>query len=393
MGVSNLARFRGISAVYSSNGAWGDAQPFVPAATPMEPTMPRSAAFRAALLGAISLPMLANGVASGQNLSDRIAEVARQREAAAAKDTSQASLLGALLYTDVSVDFKETPARDAFGYLKQVMGVDLVVRYNDDRSGFGIDPDTPISLDARGVPALTVLERMLEQCADLEPCTWQLRKGYIEVGTKERLSVPAARQLRMYPIRDLLFEVPRFDNAPDFDLNSSLSQGMGGGAGGGGGGFGGGGGGGGFGGGGGGGGFGGGGGGAGGGGGGGAPFGEPGEEPERMSEDEKVQQLVDIILETIEPDAWLDNGGDAASIRYYDGVLIVRAPDYIQRQLGGYPFAPKRPGTSVRSRKPRAAADGPDAVIDRRYVTFTAPISVIENVKFNRVPVSGSTGR
>jgi hypothetical protein len=111
-----------------------------------------------------------------------------------------------------------------------------------------------------------------------------------------------------------------------------------------------------------------------------------------MSEDEKVQQLVDIILETIEPDAWLDNGGDAASIRYFEGVLIVRAPDYIQRQIGGYPFAPQR-SARPSARRPRASADGPDAVIDRRYVTFTAPISIIENVKFDNVTVTGSTGR
>jgi len=354
---------------------------------------------RPILLIAMTLPFIASAAASAQNLSDRIAEVARRREAESRRDTSQGALLGALLYTDITVNFDETPARDAFTYVKQLLGVDLVVRYNDDRSGFGIDPDTPISLEAKGVPALTVIERMLEQCADLDPCTWQLRKGYIEIGTKDRLSVPAARELRMYPIRDLLFEVPRFDNAPEFDLNSSLNQG--GGAGGGGGGFGGGGGGfggggGGFGGGGGGGGFGGGGGGAGGGGGGGgAPFGNPGEEPERMSEDEKVQQLVDIILETIEPDAWVDNGGDAATIRYFEGVLIVRAPDYIQRQIGGYPFAPRRtPAAGPRtSGRPRASADGPDAVVDRRYVTFTAPISIIENVKFDRATVTGSTGR
>jgi hypothetical protein len=335
----------------------------------------------------ITIPLLIATGASGQNLSDRIAEVARQREAASRQDTSQGALLGALLYNDIAVNFDQTPAREAFAYVKQLLGVDLVVRYNDDRSGFGIDPDTPISLQATGVPALNILERMLEQCAELDPCTWQLRKGFIEIGTKQRLSVPAARELRMYPIRDLLFEVPRFDNAPEFDLNASLNQGGGGQGGGGQGGFGGGGGGfGGGGGGGGGGGFG--GGGGAGGGGGGAPFGSPGEEPERLTEEEKVQQLVDIIIETIEPDAWLDNGGDAASIRYFEGVLIVRAPDYIQRQIGGYPFAPKRSTAG-----PRSSRDGSEAVADRRYVTFTAPISIIENVKFDNVNATGASGR
>lgn len=336
--------------------------------------------------GGLALSTLSS--ASAQNLSDRIAEVARQRQAKAAKDTSQSAMLGALLYRDISVDFNETPAREAFNYIKSVLGQDIVVRYNDGRSGLGIDPESPITLKVQAQPALTVIERMLEQCSELDPCTWQLRKGFIEIGTKERLSIPAARVLRMYPIKDLLFEVPMFDNAPEFDLNSSLSQGSGGGAGGGGGGFGGGGGGGGF----GGGGGGGAGGGGAGGGGGGAPFGEPGEEPERLTEEEKVQQIVDIILETIEPDSWLDNGGDAASIRYYEGVLIIRAPDFIQRQIGGYPFAPsRRPAPAAR---PRASANSnADAVIDRRYVTFTAPISIIENVSFGRSRVTGAAGR
>ena len=172
----------------------------------------------------LASPLIMAATASGQNLSDRIAAVARQRQADSARNNTQANLLGALLYSDVSVDFDETPARDAFTYLKQVMGVDLVVRYSDDRSGMGIDPETPITLKATATPALTIIERMLEQCAEFEPCTWQLRKGFIEIGTKQRLSVPAARVLKMYPIRDLLFEVPMFDNAPEFDLSSSLSH-------------------------------------------------------------------------------------------------------------------------------------------------------------------------
>ena len=324
--------------------------------------------------------------ASAQGLAERLRGVAEQRQAAAARDSSKATHLGALLYTDISVDFDETPARDAFDYIKSLLGVDIVVRYNDDRTGIGIDPETQITLKVSNKPALTVIELMLEQCGDFEPCTWQLRKGYIEIGTKERLSVPTAQELRMYPIRDLLFEIPYFDNAPQFDLNSAINQGGGmggGGQGGGGGGFGGGGGG--FGG-GGGGGFGGGGGGSGGGGsgggGGGGIFGEPGDDPERLSEDEKVEQIIDIILEIVEPDAWIENGGDAASIRYYQGVLIVRAPDYIQRQIGGYPFSAKR----MRSTTRRVGT------VESRYVTFTAPISIVQNVDFGRQTVTGAAG-
>ena len=343
----------------------------------------------------IALLVLASGGASfvtsgaqAQGLSERIRAVAEQRRDERAQDTGRAGLLGALLYTDISVNFDKTNARTAFEYIASELGVPLVVRFEGDRGSGGssnIDPELEISLQVDRAPAITVLERMLEMCATEEPCTWQLRDGFIEAGTKAALSVPAARELRMYPVRDLLFEPTYFDNAPDFNLSAALSQGNqqggqgGGGGGGGGGGFGGGGGG--FGG-------GGGGGGSGGSGGGGGIIGDPGEDPERKSEDEKSEQLMDIIKEQCEPEMWSDNGGDAATMRYYQGVLIIRAPDFIHRQIDGYPFTPKRPArattSSSASAEPRGAA--------QRYVTFTSSVSVVDNVTLRGVPVTGAVG-
>ncbi len=303
--------------------------------------------------------------AFGQNLSERMDYVMQKRAQAEARNTSKAHMLSVLLYTDLPVQFDETPARDAFKYLETYLGINIVGRYSDDRTGEGIDPDAPITLDTTDQPALTVLEMILDQCADLDPTTWQLRNGFVEVGTKARLGAPGAREIRYYPIKDLLFEPPRFDNAPELDLDSALNQGFAGGGGGGRGG--GGGGGGGF---GGGGGSGGGGGGGGGRGGGGGIFGDPGDEADRRTELEKAQEVIDLILEIVEPDEWIENGGEAASIRYYQGTLIVRAPDYIQRQIGGYPFATRPVRRSV------------EAVIDRRYVTFTGAASNVQLAGF-----------
>jgi hypothetical protein len=271
--------------------------------------------------------------AEAQSLSERINAVTEQR--AAQQNLSKSGLLRALISTGVSVRFSETPAKEAFAYLKQLTGVDLTVRWSSDPGASdGFDPEAPITLEVNNGQALVVLERMIEQ-ASTEPSTWQLRDGYVEVGPKSRLSVRNAQETRIYPIRDLLFEAPNFDNAPDFNLNQAMQSGGMGGGGGGGGGFGGGGGGG-FGG-GGGGGF----GGGGGGGGGGTPFGESGEQPERRSAQEKAEELIDLIKSLVEPDAWLDES--VASIRYYDGSIIVRAPDFIQRQIGGYGMLPPAP--------------------------------------------------
>jgi len=315
--------------------------------------------------------LVATSAASGQSLSDRIDHVMQQRTAAQKNNNSRAALLGALLYTDVSVQFQETPARDALKYLETVLGVTIVGRFSDDKTGEGIDPDAPITLNSSDRPAITVLEMMLDQVGDGDQsCTWQLRDGFIEVGTKERLGSANAREIRFYPIKDMLFEPPMFDNAPSLDLDSALNQGTGGQGGGSGGGGGGGrGGGGGS------------GGGGSGGGGGGSIFGEAGDEGERPTEAEQAQQIMDLITETVEPEAWETNGGEFATIRYYQGTLIIRAPDFIHRQIGGYPFA-------ARSGAPRAMAS-----TGGRYVTFTGGVSnvTLTDLKVSE-PVGGSTG-
>jgi uncharacterized membrane protein YgcG len=299
--------------------------------------------------------------AMGQSLSDRINHVMQKRAKAEANNQAKARVLGTLLYTDLTVSFEEIPVEDVIDYLKDLLGINIIARYDTDRAGVGIDPETPITLDVTDKPALSVVEMVLAQCGDeFEPCTWQLRDGFLEVGTKDRLGARSAQEIRYYPIRDLLFEPPMFDNAPDLDLSNAMNQQGstgGGGGGGGGGGFGGGGGGS--------------GGGGGGGGGGGNIFGDPEDDPDRLSEQEKVDQIVDLIIDTVEPDGWAANGGEWGSIRYYSGTLIVRAPDFMQRQIGGYPFALS---PAVRNKY-----EGPT-----RYVTFSGTQSNVSLVGFTR---------
>ncbi len=235
---------------------------------------------------------------------------------APSRPLSRATLHGTLIGTDISVEYRQTPAREVFKHLKTVLGLPIIGRYSDDKVGHGIDPDTPITLDVTDTPAIIVLELVLDQCEDLDPCTWQLRKGYVEVGTKERLSAPAALVIKFYPIRDLMMIAPNFANAPDIDLAVALNQASGGGSSGGsgGGGFGG-------------------GGSGGGSGGGGAIISPPAEAPLRVQDFEFVQELMDLIQDTVEPLSWEYNGG-TARMSYLSGNLIIRAPGFIHRQLG-----------------------------------------------------------
>ena len=317
-----------------------------------------------ALHASLALTALAaTAPAVAQSLPNRIDGAIAQNGAPRA--ASRGTILRTIMTTGISVKFDQTKAKDAFAYVRQLLGIDIVVRWsNDPGASDGIDPETPITFEMNNAQALVVLERMIEM-STTEPATWQLRQSFLEVGTKARLNTRGAQETRIYPIRDLLFEAPNFDNAPEFNLNQAVQTGSGGGgggggAGGGGGGFGGGGGG---------------SGGGGGGGGGGSPFGSAGEAPARRSAEEKGDQLIELIKSLVEPDVWLDD--TVASIRYYDGSIIVRAPDYVQRQIAGYGWL---------SGPPPAKRTG------GRYVDVSAPIGVSKVTGFGTSTVTGATG-
>jgi uncharacterized membrane protein YgcG len=316
---------------------------------------------KAAALVAVCGLGLAAGPCLGQNLQDRINHVMQRKAAAETQNATKSQLLGTLLYTDISVQFQDNNARDAINHIETVLGINIVGRYSDDRTGTGLDPEAPITLNVVNKPALTVLEMILDQAAGDEEATWQLREGYVEVGTKERLASGSALEIRYYSIKDLLFTAPQFNNAPALDLNNALNQGQNqrGGGGGGGGGAGG---------------------GSGGGGGNqGNIFGNSQPEEPRMTEAERAQQIIDLIVETVEPDGWDISGGTWATIRYYQGTLIIKAPDFIHRQIGGYPFA-------IRPVLTTTQASGP------RYVMFTGGVSTVELAGIETQRFTGAAG-
>ena len=229
----------------------------------------------------------------------------------------------------VSVNFNNNQLDQVFSYMNEVSGVDF---YPDWKAleAVGIRPEDTISLQLDNVPAEVALKRVVEQLGDEgDRPDYSVEDGVVVVSSSEMLRKKTLTIV--YDIRDLLFEVPYFDNAPDFNLSAALSQGnqQGGQGGGGGGGFGGGGGG-----------FGGGGGGFGGGGGGGSGggggiIGDPGEDPERKTRQELIDQITDIIQEQVDPEGWKDNGGDTGAIQELNGNLIITNTARNHRQIEG----------------------------------------------------------
>jgi type II secretory pathway component GspD/PulD (secretin) len=234
----------------------------------------------------------------------------------------------AALQKAVSVNFNNNTLDQVFSYMNQVTNVEF---YPDWKSleSIGIDPSKTVELTLNNVTGEVALKRILETLGedDSRP-DYSIEDGIVFVSSDEQLRKKTF--LVVYDIRDLLFEVPMFDNAPDFNLSSALAQGgqqngQGGGQGGGGGGFGGGGGGGG--------GFG--GGGGGGGAGGGGIIGEPGEDPERKDREQLIQEIKDIIIQQVDKPGWEDEGGTTGYIQELNGNLIVTNTARNHRDIEG----------------------------------------------------------
>jgi uncharacterized membrane protein YgcG len=214
---------------------------------------------------------------------------------------------------------RETPAvkldsvalKDALDFVQDLSGANLHVNWAALQAA-GVTKDAVIDLHLRGVPLRKVLSVILsEAAAGNAVLTYYVDDNVIEITTLELADKVLIT--RVYPVDDLIMDVPDFTNAPSFDLTQSQGSGgttVGAGGGGGGGGsssgslFGG------------------------GGGGGGS------DNSSNTTRAQKAQQLVDLITSIVRPEIWTTNGGPA-SIRFFNGSLIVTAPRSVQEAIDG----------------------------------------------------------
>ncbi|GJQ28264.1 MAG: hypothetical protein HBSAPP03_01480 [Phycisphaerae bacterium] len=250
----------------------------------------------------------------------------------------------------VAVEFNETRLEDAMKYIADITQADMEVFWQDERNSTGLDKESLVTLKVDRTTALTLVEKVLDSATSDSTGTggntWQLsNSGAFQVGPKERLN--KFKRIEIYNVMDLMLEVPDYTNAPEFDLQSVLqSTGQGGG------------------------------------GGGQSPFREQGQNQQGLGKrpyDQRLQDLVDLLTTIVEPEQWVDNGGDGASIRPFQGNLLVNAPDYIHRQLNGYPYWP-------------SSATKVATVNQRRYVTIGLDTSIAKVVGWDNVPITAVAG-
>ncbi len=246
------------------------------------------------------------------------------------------------------VNFQDHRLEDVLSFITEITGADMEPIWIDDKSVDGLDKDSLVSLKAKRVSALKLLEMVLEKVGAESAVysggnTWQMTEwGSIECGPKELLARRA--RLEVYPINDLLWEIPDYEESPTIDLQSVLQSSRGGS-------------------------------------GGQSPFTntqQQNQDRDRRTKDDRAQDIIDIIEALVEPETWLTGGG-TASIRYFQSNLLVRAPDFVHRKLGGYPWWP-------------AAQTSAKVVNGRRYVSLGVDtgISMVDDLV--NQPVTGVVG-
>lgn len=129
------------------------------------------------------------------------------------------------------LDFVDVPFDQAIDFLQKVSGVTIYVDWKS-LELIGVRREDPVTLTLGEVPIGTAMARVLEQVGDdLDRPKFDVQDGIVSVTSDEALRKRTVTVI--YDIRDLLFEVPMFDNAPDFNINAAFSSGGGGGGGGG----------------------------------------------------------------------------------------------------------------------------------------------------------------
>ncbi len=188
---------------------------------------------------------------------------------------------------------------DAIDSLRDLSGANIHVNWRA-LEEIGVGKDTSVNLRVRGVSLEKALNLILSEAGAGDRLAYYTDQGVVEITTRDLADQKMIT--KVYPVDDLLVEVPDFVG-PQMDLSSQSSGGSSGGG----------------------------------------SSGSSGTlftsestnaKDQQTLKKERADQLVALIMDTIRPEIWRENGGPA-SVRYFGGNLIVTAPRSVHEALGG----------------------------------------------------------
>lgn len=198
-----------------------------------------------------------------------------------------------------------TSLERVINFLRDSSGTNIVVDWKV-LEGVGVTKDTPISIQVKELPMQKMLQLVLDQASPNTHLVFNIDSNVLQVTTQDEADKNMIT--KVYIVDDLVM-VANMIPAPQLNLqnvgsNTGTVSGSGGG-------------------------------GFGGSAGGGGIFNQTGSQAQnKQTQDQKGQELVDLVTSVIRPNIWSTNGG-TASIKYFAGKLIVTAPASVHEALGG----------------------------------------------------------
>lgn len=216
-----------------------------------------------------------------------------------AESEANRSVLGTMRETRMPVEFNDNAFEDVLAFIGTTTGIDIDIDW-ESLADIGVDPDTPVDLTLNNVQIDVLLDRVLGKVSDPTlPAGWSVQDGILTIASDEVLRLNTV--LETYDIRDLIFVVPDFDNAPDFDLQSAVQAAGGGG-----------------------------------GGGGQSPFSGGSQDVQNLpTRDDRVTAIIDLIQANVDPDGWTAIGGDTSSVTELNGNFIITTTPKNHRAIIG----------------------------------------------------------
>jgi Flp pilus assembly secretin CpaC/tetratricopeptide (TPR) repeat protein len=196
--------------------------------------------------------------------------------------------------------FEDHSLEQALGAVQQIRGdLNFDIEWGA-LEAIGISRDTPLTLRLPEVPTHVALDRILSRVSDddFSKADWAVIDGIVTVSSDERIR--RHRRLFIYDMRDLLHEVPDYDEVPDIDLQNVLQGQQGGG-------------------------------------GGQSPFrdDQQNQELDRRPLEERLQDIEELISELVDPTGWEVNGGDTGKMYQYGGSLVIVNTPANHREISG----------------------------------------------------------
>jgi len=223
---------------------------------------------------------------------------------------TQARLPSTLRYLEQripEVSFVEAPLDQVIDWLNDLTPMQIRPRWQA-LEEYDIQRDKPITLQLKNLRLSQVLYMIMNEAAGPDvKLAYRASGNLLILSTAEDLGKEMVT--RVYAVSDLLVRAPRFTNAPSLDLAGQGGQmGLG----------------------------------TGGGSGqnifGGSQSGTQDDDEDRgrdQDDDADIEELIQLIIQVVEPDSWADNGG-LGTINHFRNLLVVRNNIFVHQALGGY---------------------------------------------------------